>query len=255
MTTTAGYGLATIAEYPTAADHRKDGPADPARLNALVALAGRNGLARFELAMPRQPSRPCERCDHETLCAARGRAGLWAPCETPYQSDLVTLANLLEESMSENGNKPKLHEWLRARREELGLEVADLARASGIAAQAIREVEAGKTLPLQRSLIALAYGLETDPKHILDAVERTPALRTRFASMLEIEYSGAFELRVTVRVEGENRRATVRQVDQALREVGKHIAAEPASMPLPAAVVVCQNGDGFAVEYEEVEMG
>jgi len=244
MSVIAGRSLGTIGANKArdGRDKVKDRPADPARLAALVAIANAAGLGRLGLDMPKLKCGPCDGCDHQTICRARGELGLWAPCEQPFESDLLTLSNVLEDQMS-NYEPLTLGERLKALREKQGLNRSQLARRIGAGHPAVKSYEENNTLPTMATLAALAWALDTAPEAVFDGVNITPEIARKYAVVFEQEYSGIFTFTVTVSVAGDNRAEIVKAAKRALRQAGVEFAGVPRVEALPEKLEVTLDGE------------
>jgi transcriptional regulator with XRE-family HTH domain len=236
MQAIAGRSLGAISAAPPTS-RRDDGPANPARLAALVKVANAIGLRHLGLDMPRIKCMACARCSYQTVCRARGELGLWAPCEQPYESDLFTLANVLEDHMSEEKRTVSLGERLKALREQHGFNWNQLARRIGTGGGSVKNWENGN-IPAMSSLIALAWAYDTTPEMILAGVEITSEIARRYRAFFEQEYSGQFTLTVKVTVAGADRAEIVSEARRALRRAGAEFAKVPRIEALPEKLEV-----------------
>jgi transcriptional regulator with XRE-family HTH domain len=215
-------------------------PADSARLATLVKVANAAGLRSLGLGLPKVKCGPCDGCDYQAICRARGALGLWAPCEKPSENDLLTLANVLEDHMSEN-EPLALAERLRALREEQGLNWSQVGRRIGMTGNTVRNWENG-ILPTMASLVALAWAFGLTPEALFDGVDITPAIIRRYAAIFEKEYSGVFTFAVEVTVAGADRAEIVKAAKRALRQAGDEFAGVPRVEALPEKLAVTLDG-------------
>jgi hypothetical protein len=95
--TIKGNAVAAIADRPRG-KRIKGGPADPAQIAHLVALAAQAGLGDLALHEADHPRGGCAECEHQAACRQRNELGLWMVCETPWTNDLVVLAELIDET-------------------------------------------------------------------------------------------------------------------------------------------------------------